>query len=199
MSVDTINRMLAPLKTRIANMVARAVVQLVDDAGGIQMMQLGVLEGETRADIERMQEYGFTSVPEDGAEATVLFVGGRRDHGLVVAVDDRRYRLKGLEKGEVALYHKDGGRVHFKADGSIEVKPKAGCDVKIIEAMNVTVEGTAKVIVNAPAVDIGSGSSIVTLAGGSLPVARVGDTVTGTAGPYPLAAVIGAGNPKVLG
>jgi phage gp45-like len=57
----------------------------------------------------------------DGAEAVVLFVGGRREHGLVVAVDDRRYRLKGLEKGEVALYNKAGGKVVLKADGSIEV------------------------------------------------------------------------------
>jgi phage baseplate assembly protein V len=59
----------------------------------------------------------------------VLFAGGRRDHGLVVAVDDRRYRKKDLEAGEVALYHKDGASILLKADGSIEVTPKSGQNV----------------------------------------------------------------------
>jgi phage baseplate assembly protein V len=198
--IADLNRFLVPLRNRIVNMVARAVVQVVDDSAKMQLLQLGILDGETRDGLERLQEYGFTSVPEDGAEAVVLFPGGSRDHGLVIAVDDRRYRLNGLGAGEVAVYHKGGGRIHFKADGSLEIKPGTGGDVKIIEAVNVTVEGSAKVTVNAPAVDVGSGSSIVTLAGGSLPIARVGDSIVGTAGPYPIAAVIAPpGNPQVLG
>jgi phage baseplate assembly protein V len=114
--VDTVTRLLAPLRIRIANMVARAVVQLVNDGAKLQVLQLGVLEGETREGCERFQEYGFTSVPLAGAEAVVLFVGGRRDHGLVVAVDDRRYRKKDLQPGEVALYHHAGPFVLLKSD-----------------------------------------------------------------------------------
>jgi phage baseplate assembly protein V len=96
-------------------------VRLVADSGGLQVLQLGVLDGETRDGVERVQQYGFTSVPLSGAEAVVLFVGGRRDHGLVVAVDDRRYRLRDLAPGEVALYASAGQRMHLKADGSIDV------------------------------------------------------------------------------
>lgn len=120
MTLADLTKLLRPLRNALANMVARAVVQLVNDAGGIQIMQLSVLEGETREGVERFQEYGFTSAPRAGAEAVVLFVGGRRDHGLVVAVDDRRYRVKGLADGEVALYNDAGARVHLKADGTIE-------------------------------------------------------------------------------
>lgn len=121
MSVDLITRLLAPLKTRIANMVARAVVQLANDAGGLQVVQLSVLEDETRDGCERFQQYGLTSVPFAGAEAVVLFVGGRRDHPLVVAVDDRRYRKKDLQPGEVALYSAAGQWVLLKADGTIDL------------------------------------------------------------------------------
>lgn len=117
------DRMLSPLRVRVANMVSRAIVTLVDDSQQMQIVQLGILGDETRAGLERFQNYGFTGVPmDDGkAEAAVVFVGGRRDHGLVIAVDDRRYRLTGLQKGEVAVYNKFGAKVLLKADGSIEV------------------------------------------------------------------------------
>jgi phage baseplate assembly protein V len=110
-----------PLSTRIKNMVSRGVVQLVDDGTKIQTIQADLLEGETRDDIERVQNYGFTSVPKSGAEAVVIFVGGTRDHGLAVAVDDRRYRKTGLQPGEVAVYRDNGDSIVLKSDGSIEI------------------------------------------------------------------------------
>jgi phage baseplate assembly protein V len=127
--LDGLNRLLAPLRTRIANMVARAVVQMVNDEGQLQVLQLGVLDGETRDEVERFQNYGLTSVPLNGAEAVVLFVGGRRDHGLAVAVDDRRHRPIDLKPGEVCLYSKHGQRITLKDDGSITIEPAAGKDL----------------------------------------------------------------------
>lgn len=120
-----IARWLAPLQKRIANMVARAVVRLVNDDDGVQVLQLDLLAGETRDEIERFQNYGFTSRPLDGAEAAVMFVGGRRDHGVVVAVDDRRYRLKGLEGGEVAMYTDEGDSIRLNRGGNINLTASA--------------------------------------------------------------------------
>lgn len=146
-TIDAISKLLAPLRARIANLVARAVVQLVDDGGKLQLVQLGVLADETRSGLERFQQYGLTSVPLPGAEAVVLFVGGRRDHGLVVAVDDRRYRLVGLEAGEVALYTDEGDRIHLKRGGVIEVV------------------AAAKVVVDAPAVELAQPASDAAIRG----------------------------------
>ena len=53
---------------------------------------------------ERFQQYGLTSHPHPGAEALLLAVGGMRQHPIVAAIDDRRYRPTGLEEGEVCLY-----------------------------------------------------------------------------------------------
>lgn len=114
-------RLLAPLARRVDNMVARAVVKVVRDTTTLQSIQLEVLKNETRDNVERFQEYGFTSVPKPGAEAVVVFAGGDRSHGLIVAIDDRRYRLRGLEEGEVAIYTDEGDRVHIKRGGVIEV------------------------------------------------------------------------------
>jgi phage baseplate assembly protein V len=138
--IRTVNKLLAPLRNQLANLVARAVVQLVNDEAKLQLVQLGVLEGETREGCERFQEYGFTSVPLPGAEAVVLFVGGRRDHGLVVAVDDRRYRKKDLEPGESAIYSDEGDYVVLKRGRIVEVKA-----------------GT-KLLVDAPELELGGGT-----------------------------------------
>jgi len=124
--MSEVRTLLAPLRNRIANMVARAVVKLVADGGKLQSLQVMVGADETREACERFQEYGFTSVPLPGAEAVVVFVGGRRDHALVAAVDDRRYRPTGLADGEVAVYHKDGARIQLAADGSITITAKPG-------------------------------------------------------------------------
>lgn len=129
--IDVINRMLAPLRARLANMVARAVLLRVDDSAKIQVVQIGMLEDEVRSDLERIQQFGLTSVPQANAEAVAIFVGGRRDHGFVVAVDDRRYRPTGLQPGEVALYDASGSLVLLKANGDIELTPKSGV-VKVI-------------------------------------------------------------------
>lgn len=115
----TILRLLEPLRNRVAGMVARAVVTLVDDSKRMQELQLQLLAGEVISGAERVQNYGFTSKPhppsgDQVAEAVVLFVGGGRDHPLVVAVDDRRHRPRNLEDGESALYDDQGTRVHLQ-------------------------------------------------------------------------------------
>lgn len=134
--ISTLEKLLAPLRTRVANMVSRAVVRLIDDSTKMQLLQLELLPGEVREGVERVQNYGFTSVPLDGAEAAVVFVGGKRDHGLVVAVDDRRYRLTGLQGGEVAMYSDQGDQITIKRNGNIEIK------------------GASKVVVNSPLVEL---------------------------------------------
>jgi phage baseplate assembly protein V len=137
------DRLLAPLKARLANMIARAVVRLVDDGKMMQTVQVEVGADETRDGVERVQNYGFTSVPLDGAEAVVVFVGGRRDHGLAIAVDDRRHRLTGLESGEVAIYTDQGDAVVIRRGGTIEVT------------------AATKVVLNAPTVELAGDSRAV--------------------------------------
>lgn len=129
--LQQLGHLLRPLRMQISNLVARGVVQVVGDGSKLQSVQIGVLDGEDIDDGERFQEYGFSSVPLAGAEAVVVFPSGDHGHPLVVAVDDRRYRPTGLDPGEVAIYHKDGARIHLKANGDIVVSAKPGGEVFI--------------------------------------------------------------------
>ena len=73
-----------------------------------------------------MQNYGLTSHPPKGAEALLVALGGQRQHAVVIAVEDRRYRVTDLGEGEVALYTMENGedgahRVHLKEGRIVEL------------------------------------------------------------------------------
>jgi phage baseplate assembly protein V len=138
--LNAISKATEDMRGKVRLMVGRAILSLVKDTGAIQTCQATLLDEEVHDDVERIQEYGFTSVPIPGAEAALVFVGGNRDHGLVIAVDDRRYRMTGLKSGEVALYDDQGQSVYLTRDG-IFVKG-AG--------LPVTVTNTPMVILDAP-------------------------------------------------
>lgn len=110
------NTQLARMMRSINNLALRATVRLVNATSKMQTLQVGLREGETKDGIEHVEPYGFTSHPNTGAEAITLFFNGDRSHGVAIVVGDRRYRLTGLEKGEVALHDDLGQKVHLKRD-----------------------------------------------------------------------------------
>lgn len=124
----TFLRLLSPLARRIRLTAARAVIALVNDATKLQGVQVKLLAGEVR-DCARFQQYGFTSVPHVGAEGVFLSLNGSRDQGVVICVDDRRYRLSGLEGGEVALYTDEGDSIVL-ARGNV-IRVNAGVKVEV--------------------------------------------------------------------
>jgi phage baseplate assembly protein V len=104
-----ISRMVAPIQRQVRLVVTRAVVRAITDAAATQRLQVGLLSDELRDDVEHFQEYGFVSVPLAGAEGLFLTVCGNRDHGVVIAVGDKRYRPQTLSPGDVAMYSKTAG------------------------------------------------------------------------------------------
>lgn len=197
--MNGLDRYLGPMRRRISLMIGRGTVGTVDDDAQAQALQLGLLADETHDGVERFQNYGVTSVPHAGAEAAVMFVGGTRSHGIVVAVEDRRYRLKGLQGGEVALYDDLGQVVHLKRDRMTLSSPTKiealapeidmiATNKIALTAPEIDITATTKVSISAPEVDV-AGSGTVAIDGGAialggaggLPVAREGDAVSTSA------------------
>ena len=122
--------LITALRTRLMLIVGRCVVVSVKDTPKMQTVQVRLSADEDR-ECERVQPYGLSVVPRAGAEGIALAVGGDRSHTIVIAVDDRRYRLTGLAAGEVALYNDVGASVILKADGSIIATPGGTGKVKL--------------------------------------------------------------------
>ena len=161
-----------PLAGRIRMMLARGVVRLVNDAGGMQVLQLGLLAGETKDGVEYFQPYGFTFNPHPGAETAVAFIGGNRDHPIALCVADRRYRIAGLETGEVAIYTDEDSEAHqhriiLRRDGMIDI---AGNDIRVNAAGVLRLEGDGVEIHGRTYVqqDVAGKGSRETFAGGTV-------------------------------
>lgn len=134
-TIDQLRHLLRPIATRVANMIARGVVQLADDSAKMQMLQVGALEGETldngNGGAEHFEPYGFSSVPLEGGEAVVVFPSGDRSHPLVIAASDRRYRPTSGEAGQVTMYHYKGATVTMLENGNIQLQPGPGGQVVV--------------------------------------------------------------------
>lgn len=119
----------------LTRMIARGTVALASAGSMLQTLQMRLTAGEVKDDLEHFEPYGFTSHPKPGAEGVALFLGGDRSHGVVVCVADRRFRLKELQPGEVALYTDEGDTFVFKRGRIVELdtmtlKVKAGTAVE---------------------------------------------------------------------
>ena len=132
---------------RLVLMVSRGVLSLVDDKQSVQSVQVQGYEKEVLPDVEHLQPYGFTAVPVPGAEAVVLSPAGMRDSAFVVLVEDRRYRVKSLGHGEVAVYDDKNQVIHLAKDGVHVTTPK-DLTATVGGSLVATVTGSATVKAN---------------------------------------------------
>lgn len=179
MNISQLQRLLEPLRRKVLGMFGRAQITASNDAKGRQLLDLDIATGGGPVPkVERLQEYGFTSRPLDGAEAAVIFLGANREAGLIIATEDARYRLKSLEKGEVALYTDEGDKIHFKRGRKIEITTQTlkidaatkvevnsptvqvVCETATVEADNATVEASVQATIEAPLVNITAATSV---------------------------------------
>ena len=113
-------KMMAPLKRGLQQMLRIGSLLKVNDAQPLQLVQVETLSGEI-IEVPRIQDYGITSVPMPGAKGVMAAVGGKTNSYVCIKMDDRRYRLVGLKKGEVCLYDYQGQYVHLKQGGMMDL------------------------------------------------------------------------------
>lgn len=119
MDARTWSRLVDPIKRRVASMLVRGVISLVDSAAQMQTIQVKARAGDTFDHIEHFEPYGFTSNPKNGAEALLAAINGNRDHTVAIVVGDRRFRLTGLQSGEAALYDDQGQKIYLTRAGIV--------------------------------------------------------------------------------
>ena len=150
-----IQRQLKPVNRSIRNMVTRSVLQLSDVSQLIQTLQLTALKDEVLDNVEYFEPHGFTSRAQKGAEAIVFCPGGNRSSAICLVVADRRFRMKGLKEGEVALYTDEGDFIHFKRGNEIYINTEnkltvvAGNEVDVTAPL-VNVTASTKVTFTTP-------------------------------------------------
>lgn len=120
--MQQIQRILNPWKRRILLTVGKAVIAAVKNDTAIQLCQVKLMKDELKSDVERIQEYGFTSVPPADAEAIVLAIGGDRGNMVIIATESSADRPKGWESGEAGVYSKFGQLIRLRKNKAIGIK-----------------------------------------------------------------------------
>lgn len=106
------------------NLLSRGAVLLANASGKLQTLQISLLANETKNGVEHFEPYGFTSTPQPGAEVVTGFVDGDRSHGIVLIACDRRYRIRNLQSGEVAIYTDEGDSILLGRDNTMTITTK---------------------------------------------------------------------------
>jgi len=103
---------------------ARAELHEADDTKQVQELKITMMKGETREAVEHSQNYGFTGYPVKAdkesediikkcAEGFAKFMGGNRSSPIIDNLDDRRFRCRNFDEGEVAMYDDQQQKVHI--------------------------------------------------------------------------------------
>jgi phage gp45-like len=118
---------------RMNNALKRVTIESNNDDPLFREHEVSLYTQEKQKEIEHFEPYGLTSrvkkptgqkPNQKKAEAVMVFTGGNRSHGALLVVGDRRYRIKGLAEGEVALFDDQGHQVHITRDGIVVSAPK---------------------------------------------------------------------------
>jgi phage baseplate assembly protein V len=133
--------------------VGRVTASQAAASSGARGLQVRFDETEAHDGLPVVQQYGVASRPQDGADAIVIFPGGDRSRGIVIAVNDRRYQID-LSPGEVALHDDIGQRVKLSRSGII------------LESPNVSTTGNLSVATGASGSFATAGGQTVTVQDG---------------------------------
>jgi len=109
--------MVEPAKARINTMIARAVVEAVNDG---KMMQAVKVSGLIDVDhVEHFQPGGVSHNPGAGAEGLLFRIGG--NHYVLLAASKRGKRPKSLDSGDTAVWNEHGVVIKLTGPNTIEV------------------------------------------------------------------------------
>lgn len=134
------------LADAVRTMIRRVSLSSVDDSGAQQKMTLKGLKGESLKDVVRVQPFGFSSNPPEGAEGILLSLGGRSDRGMVLGVEHPDHRPKSKKAGASIQYDAHGNSVLCDEDGiTVEgpttIKLKVGGTTFVISDGSVDIQG----------------------------------------------------------
>lgn len=122
------------------------------DDGPVQTAQVRLSSIELRDATPVAYHYGFSARPPADTDVTVLFLGGDRSQGIVVATGNQKFRVKDLKEGEIVVYDDLGRKVTLGRDGIVvegkdsDVLVKTTAVVKI-EAPNIEIRDTGETLV----------------------------------------------------
>ena len=150
------DRRMSDADRAIRRAVTRGKVTGSRTRAGRVLVDMTMLDGETRRGVELLLPTGVSALPAAGADLLVLEVGGNRGHLVAMVADDPSLRMEGLAPGEFGMRDAQGQQVVFRGD-RIEISGALRIDITSSGPVNVTAADT--VTVDAPRINLGAGAT----------------------------------------
>jgi phage baseplate assembly protein V len=149
------------MRDAVANMLRRALIVAVNDAGDQQLLSLTAFLGEQLPNIVRVESFGLASNPPPGGEGVLFNLGGRSDRGMFFGGEHPRFRPTNLPAGGTMLYDAFGQAVSF-VQNNVRI---VGTKTITIQAPNIILMGEvfAGAQVGATPVKLDSGAAATNL------------------------------------
>ncbi|WP_051278462.1 phage baseplate assembly protein V [Solimonas flava] len=124
-----VRQLVSPIGRQVSMLATRVRIAAVNDATKIQTVQLTgrAVDGkrpETLDGVQRLQQFGFSSVPLPGSDGLMICIGGSRSNPVVIVCDDGSKRVVGMEPGETVVYNAFGDYVKLLKTGEMVVKAR---------------------------------------------------------------------------
>ncbi len=118
-----IEKAIEKLQNKLLLMLSKAVILATKDDGPRQLIQVDLGNGEIISDVERLQNFGFTSHAVPGAQALVVCFGGNREFPVSIVADDGNFRPE-MQEGESCVYNAQAVVINLLADDTIELRKR---------------------------------------------------------------------------
>lgn len=123
------------IERSVMNMISRGKLSKTSEDPKVQRCEVAVMGGETLPNVERVQQYGFSSFAPPGSQALLAFITGSREFPVIISADDPENRFK-VKMGESAIYTKFG--THWHLTDKKEIDGKA-------ESLNLALDKSGKI------------------------------------------------------
>lgn len=182
-----LQRLMSPIITRVRRICLGAIIRRVDDEGDLQKMQVESIGHSVYDNVEKFEQFGFTSNPPLGLDAIIIERAGKH---IIVAIGDRKYRIKNLESGATAVYDMRGQIIQLDsrgitvndAFGNKIITTSAGIDTTDANGNNVKMDGNGTNITDKNGNTIKTDSSGINLTdknGNSIKMSSTGVDING--------------------
>lgn len=165
-----LQRLMAPIITRIRRVCLGAIIRRVDDGGDLQRMQVESIGHSVYDNVEKFEQFGFTSNPPLGLDAIIIERCGKH---IIVAIGDRKYRIKNLESGDTAIYDAHNQTIILNKDGITVTDTQNNTVVMNSDGINTTDTNGNNVKMN------GSGINLTDINGNNITMSSAGVNING--------------------
>jgi len=124
-----------------------------DDTGDVQTVQAKFSSIELHDRLPVLFQFGVSASLPVGTDVAVVFVGGDRSNGVIVASNNKAVRPKNRLPGECEIYDAFGKSIRLSQDGGIIVEAN-GAPVTVNQATTVTINASDEIDLVAPKVNV---------------------------------------------